>query len=351
MSDALGNATISRLGVSLVCGEIREFPAWVRAIEAAGFDAIGFGDSPSLYPETYVQATIVAQNTSRVLFGPRVTNPVTRHPVVTASAITAADELSGGRAMLGIGVGDSAVHSIGERKATLTELREYVLTLKRLFANGEAEYRGKLVRFPYAQREIPVYLAASGPRGLALAGEIADGVIIGGGIGPELCAEAREFIAVGAERAGRSIDDLDVWWLIGASIARSGDEAVDAIKTHLAAAANACFRGGLDDKGVPDDVEPLLQRLIDGYDFMEHELPGATRGNVRLVEELGLTDYLAERFAVTGTAQEFADRVRAAESWGADALWFTMPLPDKIGFLDAMREQVVPRLREGNVAH
>jgi 5,10-methylenetetrahydromethanopterin reductase len=340
--------TAPRLGVSLVCAEIREFPAWVRAIEAAGFDAIGFGDSPSLYPETYVQATIVAQNTSRVMFGPRVTNPVTRHPVVTAAAITAADELSGGRAMLGIGVGDSAVHSIGERKATLAELREYVLTLKALFAHGEAEYRGKLIRFPYAQREIPIYLAASGPKGLALAGEIADGVIVGGGIGPELCALARGFIEVGAERAGRSVDDLDVWWLIGASI---GDDAVDAIKTHLAAATNACFRGGLEDKGVPEDVKPLLQKLIDGYDFTEHELPGATRTNVRLVEELGLTKYLAERFAVAGTPEEFAERVRVAASWGADALWFTMPLPDKIGFLDAMRDHVVPRLREGVVGN
>lgn len=335
-----------RLGVSLVCAQIRDLPAWARAIEDAGFDLIGFGDSPSLYPETYVQAAIVAQNTSRVRFGPRVTNPVTRHPVVTASAITAADELSGGRALLGIGVGDSAVHSIGERKATLAELREYVLTLKRLFRDGEAEYRGKHVRFPYAHREIPVYVAASGPRGLALAGEIADGVIVGGGLGPDLVARSREFIAAGTRRAGRSADDLDVWWLMGASIAGSRADAVDAIKTHLAAAANACFRGGIGGKGVPPEVKPLLRRLIDGYDFDEHELPGATRTNVRLVEALGLTDYLAERFTLAGTPEEFTEQILRAESWGAESLWLTMPLPDKLGFLTTVRAQVLPRLRE-----
>lgn len=335
-----------RLGVSLVCADIRSLPEWARAIEDAGFDAVGFGDSPSLYPETYVQGAIVAQNTSRVRFGPRVTNPVTRHPVVTASATTAIDELSGGRALIGIGVGDSAVHSIGERKATLAELRDYVLTLKQLFREGEAGYRGKRVRFPYAKRDIPVYLAASGPRGLALAGEIADGVIVGGGIGPEIVADTKQHLARGAEDAGRSIDDLDVWWLIGASIGESHDAAVDAIKTHLAAAANACFRGGIGGKGVPAEVEPLLQRLIDGYDFDEHELPGATRNNVQLVEELGLTDYLAERFTLAGTPAEFADQIARASEWGADALWFTMPLPDKLGFLASIRDEVIPRLQE-----
>ena len=116
---------------------------------------IGFGDSPSVYPETYVQAAIIAQSTDRVRFGPRVTTPVTRHPVVTASAITAVDELSGGRAVLGIGVGDSAVHGIGQRKATLAELHEYVLTLRALFRTGHAEYRGHRVEFPFAQRDIP----------------------------------------------------------------------------------------------------------------------------------------------------------------------------------------------------
>ncbi len=169
-----------RLGVSLVCDRIREFPAWVRAIEAAGFDAIGFGDSPSLYPETYVQATIVALNTSRVMFGPRVTNPLTRHPSVTASGITAADELSGGRTILGIGTGDSAIFNIGEKPATLKFTREYILALKEMFAKGHTTYQGKRVVFTYTKRRIPIYMAASGPNGLRLAGEICDGVILGG---------------------------------------------------------------------------------------------------------------------------------------------------------------------------
>lgn len=335
-----------KLGVSLVCDRIREFPEWVRAIEVAGFDAIGFGDSPALYPETYVQATIVALETKRVMFGPRVTNPLTRDPSVTASAITAVDELSGGRAMLGIGAGDSAVHSVGLPKAKLDTVRDYVVALRGLFTQGRAEYRGREIRFPYAKRNIPIYMAASGPRGLALAGEAADGVIVGGGVSQELVAEARRHIDRGAAAAGRDPSTIDVWWLMGASIAADRDTAIDAIGTHLAAATNACFRGGFDGKLVPEEVEPRIRALVERYDFDEHELPGATRNNVRAIEELGLKDYLAERFVVAGPPDDFARQIELAASWGADQLWFTMPLPDKFAFLDAMRDVVVPSLAQ-----
>jgi 5,10-methylenetetrahydromethanopterin reductase len=334
-----------RLGVSLVCREIGELSKWARAIEAAGLDMIGFGDSPSVYPETYVQGAIVAANTERVRFGPRVTTPVTRHPVVTASAMTALDQLSGGRAVLGIGVGDSAVHGIGHRKATLTELSEYVAALRSLFRTGSAEYCGKRVEFPYAARDIPIYLAASGPKGLQLAGEIADGVIVGGGISRELIEIARRQISLGAERSGRTLDDLDLWWLAGASIAGTREAAVEAIKTHLAAAANAIYRTGTLGKAVPKELEPGVRELVSRYDFNEHELADPGSGNVRLVEELGLTDFLARRFAFAGTPDQFADQILEAYRWGATGLWMTMPLPDKLGFLSSVRDDVRPRLQ------
>ncbi|MDO8532794.1 MAG: LLM class flavin-dependent oxidoreductase [Dehalococcoidia bacterium] len=334
-----------RLGVSLVCDRIREFPAWVRAIEAAGFDAIGFGDSPSLYPETYVQATIVALNTSRVMFGPRVTNPLTRHPSVTASGITAADELSGGRAMLGIGTGDSAIFNIGEKPATLKFMREYIVALKEMFAKGHTTYQGKRVVFTYTRRRIPIYMAASGPNSLRLAGEICDGVILGGGIQRDLIPLTHKYLREGARKAGKRLEDLDIWWLIGASIAPTKEQAVDNIKTHLAAATNASFRLGVKEKGLPDKLIPAIQKLIQQYDFSEHEHSGSGKKNVRMVDELGLTEYLADRFTIAGPPEEFARRVRDMASWGANQLWFTMPLPGKYGFLDAMRDGVMPRLR------
>jgi 5,10-methylenetetrahydromethanopterin reductase len=335
---------MSRLGVSLVCAQIEELGGWVEAIEEAGFDAIGFGDSPALYPETYVQATIVAQRSRRAMFGPRVTNPVTRHPSVTASAMAAVDRLGGGRAVLGIGLGDSAVHTVGTPRATIAELEAYVRALRELFQTGETTYRGSSMRCPYALRPVPIYISASGPRGLALAGELADGVIVGVGVLPELVETALGHIDAGARRAGRSLEDLDIWWLMGAGIGPSRTDAVESIKTHLAAAANAAFRGAWQGKGVPPELEPALRDLVEGYDFGEHELPGAGRRNVSAIEDAELTEYLAQRFAVAGTATEFAEHVRRAASWGADQLWLTMPLPDKYGFLAEVRDTVQPLL-------
>ncbi|MDO8531760.1 MAG: LLM class flavin-dependent oxidoreductase [Dehalococcoidia bacterium] len=334
-----------KLGVSLVCDRVREFGAWVRTAEDAGFDRVGLSDSPSLYPETYVTGTIAALNSTRLKFGPRVTNPVNRHPSVTASAITAIDELSGGRCFLGMGTGDSAVFNIGLAPATVAQMREYILALKAMFAHGRAEYQGRSILFSYAKRQIPIYLAASGPRTLRLAGEICDGVVIGWGLGRELIPLAMRHLREGAEAAGRKVEDIDVWWLIGASIAGNKREAVDAIKTHLAAQPNQAFRLGIQNKGIPADLLPKLQRLIAEYEFSEHVKPGKERKNVRLVEELGLTDYLADRFSVAGTPEEFADRVQELASWGARQLWFTMPLPDKLGFLNTVGARVIPRLR------
>jgi 5,10-methylenetetrahydromethanopterin reductase len=335
-----------RIGVSLVCDRIRELGGWVEAIEAAGFDAIGFGDSPSLYPEAYVQGTVVALHSRRVMFGPRVTNPLTRHPLVTASAIATLHELSGGRAVLGIGAGDSAAHGVGERPATLAQLREYVVALQALLKHGRAEYQGRSVGFRAIDGHVPIYLAASGPRSLELAGELCDGVIVGTGVVPELVLDVHARLAAGAARAGRRLEDLDVWWLMGASIAGTRDVARAAIATHLAAGSNACFRSGFAGKGVPEAVLPRLRELVERYDYEEHELPGEGRGNVRRVHELGLFDYLADRFAVAEDGPGFAARLEQLAAWGADQIWFTMPLPDKYGFLDAVRTDVMPHLRE-----
>ena len=291
-----------------------------------------------------MQATVVATATDRVLLGPRVTNPVTRHPSVAGSAMVAVDQLSAGRAVFGIGVGDSAVHSIGSPSATLADLRGYVLALKDAFAIGKGVYRGQSFHLRGVERCIPIYLAASGPRGLALAGEIADGVIIGCGVNEQLVPWALDHLARGAAKAGRSVGDLDVWWLLGASIATTDTAAREAIRPFLASVANASFRGALTGKGVPAELEPAMRRLIEQYDFNEHALSGPRRRNGLLVDELRLTGYLLERFAVAGTFDTFTSRIKHAARLGANQLWFTMPLPDKLGFLRTLQCHVIPQL-------
>jgi 5,10-methylenetetrahydromethanopterin reductase len=342
---------VSKLGVSLVCAEIDKLAGWVRAMEDAGIDAIGFGDSPALYPEMFVQGSIVATNSSRAMFGPRVTNPVTRHPSVMASGMSALQRLSDGRAVLGIGLGDSAVHTMGLPRASIADLEEYIRALRGLFTSGTATYRGVPISCPYAGVPVPIYVAASGSRGLRLAGRLADGVIVGLGVRPELVDHALSQIEAGAAQAGRRLDDLDIWWLMGASIAPSRPEAVEAIKTHLSAAANAAFRGSWTDKLIPADLEADVRALVQAYDFSQHELPDTGGHNISALRDEDLTAYLADRFAIAGTAEQVAGQITAAASWGADQLWLTMPLPDKLGFLASMRDQVIPLVRAADDRH
>ena len=104
-------------GVTLLPNAIDEFLSWCRTSEESGFDTIGVGDSQSLYREVFITSALCAGVTERVKFGPRVINPMTRHPAVAASGAATLAEIAPGRAVLGIGSGDSAVHNAGVRPA------------------------------------------------------------------------------------------------------------------------------------------------------------------------------------------------------------------------------------------
>src|SRR5581483_1762630 len=166
------------------------FDGWgdlCRETEDAGFDWLGVADSQSVFRELYVALTLAVLHTRRLRLGPLVTNPLTRHLVVTASAMASVDEVAGGRAVLGLGSGDSAIHTIGAPPATLAGLEESIVTLGRLTAGETIERAGgagraRRWRVHRATRRIPIYLAAEGPRTLELAGRVADGVIVGLGI-------------------------------------------------------------------------------------------------------------------------------------------------------------------------
>ena len=103
----------ARFGIVLLPETLTGWGDLCREVEDAGFEWLGVADSQSVFREMYVALTVAALHTRRVRLGPLVTNPLTRHLVVTASAIASVDELSGGRAVLGLGSGDSAIYTIG----------------------------------------------------------------------------------------------------------------------------------------------------------------------------------------------------------------------------------------------
>jgi 5,10-methylenetetrahydromethanopterin reductase len=310
---------------------IADFGPLCREAEECGFDLLGVADSQSVFRELYVALTVAALNTRRVRLGPLVTNPLTRHLVVTASAISTIDELSGGRALLGIGSGDSAIFTLGAPPATVAGLEDATVTLNRLTRGEPIDRDGRIWRVHRSTRRVPVYLAAEGPRTLELAGRVADGVIVGLGLTPEVIRLSLAAIERGAHAAGRTLADLDVWWFAKTNVAETRAAAVAPITMALAASANHAFRFTLEGKGVPPDLHEKIRGLQREYNAHHHEIAGA--GNAGLTERWGLTDFLVERFGIVGTPDDCVTQVRRARAAGAHQFIITSFVPDPRAFM------------------
>lgn len=332
-----------RCGVLFLPRRIADVAEHARLAEAAGFDLVGIGDSQSLFQEVYVSLAVASLHTSRARLGPTVTNPLTRHPAVTAAAIASVNELSAGRAFLGIGTGDSAVLNLGLRPIKVDELREYVKTVRALWSRTPTVYRGATVRIEWARQPVPIFLAAEGPRTLRLAGEVADGVIVGTGLLPEVIADSIERIHEGARAAGRDPEAIEIWFLVKACLAESQSTALEEIKMALAASAHHAFRFTLEGKRVPAELVAPIERLKAAYRPHAHESLGPSP-NARLVDELGLGEYLAERFAVAGTPSQVSKRIRELAHAGAARLLVTAIVKEPGAFLARWRDQVRPAL-------
>ena len=199
-----------KFGVTLFPNNLEDIANGARLAEELGFDYVGIADSQSLARELYVALSVVAMSTERVMLGPTVSNPLTRHPAVAASAIASVNELSRGRAFLGIGSGDSAVLNLGLRPARLAELHHYIQSVREMLAGETSEYRGDQAHVRWANAAVPIAMAAEGPRTLAMAGAVADAAIIHTGLTGEVLRDTVARIREGERAAGREEGATDV---------------------------------------------------------------------------------------------------------------------------------------------
>jgi 5,10-methylenetetrahydromethanopterin reductase len=332
-----------RFGVSLVCDDIEAYPSWVRTVEQSGYSIIGLTDSPALYYDTYVTGSLCALNTRDVLFGPRVTNPLSRHPVVTACAIASLNALSHGRAILGIGTGDSAVQAIGRRPASLRDLEEYVRVVRSVLGGERYPVNGRHLSIPWAENHpVPIYIAAAGPNALELAGRIGDGVIIGSGILPEVIQESIRRIKRGAEAAGRDWKSLDLWWTCGCRIEVDRATADDRLLSLTAAILNSQFQVSLEGKSLPDALRDDVAFLVSHYEFNDHVKIGGSTSNAALLESLPeLRNYASRRYTIGGTPDDCVRQIREAAGAGAKQFWLTAPFADRMAFVVQFGSEVL----------
>ena len=324
------------LGVAIVSTNIQEYIQQVRMLDDAGIAMIGSGDSQALYHEQFIRTALAAEHSRHARVGTWITNPITRHPAVTAAAIATVDDIAPGRAFLGVGTGDSTVYNANLRPASLATLERFVDTVRELHQAGVSRWRGKECYLGWPKRRIPIGMAVSGPRAIRLAGKIADIVWVCFGIQEEQIALAREYLAEGAKVAGRSLSDIDVWWMVQFNIAENRGEALEPIKANLATSGHIIFRYGLDGKAVPHQYQAAAQELARRYQPTRHF------DNIGLTDDLGLTDYLAGRLAIAGTVEDSIQHIKDLEKLGADQLFFYTALSNKENLLQQLAKQVIP---------
>ncbi len=334
-----------KFGVTMFPNNLEDVARGARLAEAMGFDHVGVADSQSLARELYVSLGVVAASTERVLLGPTVSNPLTRHPAVAASAIASINELSKGRAFLGLGSGDSAVLNLGLRPARLAELHHYIQSVREMLAGDTAEFRGDRAHVRWSSTAIPIAMSAEGPRTLAMAGSVADAAIIHTGLTPNVLQDTVARIREGERAAGREEGSASVWAFAKCNIADDPGEAVDEIKMALAASGHHAFRFTLEGKNVPEQFREAVSVLHREYEAAEHEQVGQTR-NSTLTDELGLTDYFADRFAIVGTPEQCRAKTRAIFDAGVDVLLITAIGPSPETIIRRYGEEVIAPLRQ-----
>ena len=332
-----------KFGVGIIPHDLNETEISAKLAETQGFDSIGIPDSQSLWRELYLSLSVVANATSKVRIGPTVTNILTRHPAVAASAIATLNEISDGRAFLGIGSGDSAILNLGLRPAKMTDMREYIQAVRVILSGQPYNYKGRSIHVQWSENPVPIVMSAEGPKTLHMAGGIADAVIVHSGLTKDVLADTVARVREGEKAAGRPEGSAEVWAFAKCNISDKREDAVDEIKMALAASGHHAFRFTLEGKKVPEELEEAVMTLQGEYVATEHEQLGHTR-NSSLVDELGLTDFLADRFAVVGTPDECLEKVRTIQDSGVDSLLILAISSDSDNIIRRFGQEVIARL-------
>ena len=310
-----------------------------RLGEETGFDLIGIADTPGNALDPWVAMTLAAAATSRVALATCVTNLVTRHPSITASAAASVDAAAGGRTILGVGAGHSGVANVGGVPSRAADLREGLTFLKAALSGAPASWRGAPTHLPWIKRPVPVYAAASGPAALRAVGAAADGAFVNYGLGAQHVSRVRGLIAEGAAEARRPASEIDVWSIACLDVAERREDALEKLGNILGFVAAYILGPDPAGRGVPPDLVPAVHELRATYTTRQRDMDPA------LTRRLGLFDYLRARLAIAGTPDDCVAQVRAAEAAGVTQLMFTVSLAaDPERAVELFGKAVLPRL-------
>ncbi len=319
---------------------VEMYPELAQRAEQAGFDAFWVSDDLFLR-SVWIVLAAAARTTSRIQLGTCIVNPYTQHPAEIAMAAATLDELSRGRALLGISSGaDDFLGWVGIRaEHPVTAISETIGALRRLFDGHRLHPAGGFIGawtseayLRFATRRIPIYVGAMSPRMLALIGSDADG-----GLPllfpPEGFAEALGYIRHGAATAARDVSEVDVAACIWCSVSADRRAAERALREKVAYYGHALSARILEHLGVARaEFEPIQRAMMVDRD-PERAMAMVTPKMLRI--------------GVVGTAEDLIPRLEGLVALGARHLSFGPPLgPDPFEAIDVLGRQVLPRFAE-----
>ncbi len=238
---------------------------------------------------------------------------------------------------MGIGVGESSIRTLGLKPDGLAALENKIGALRALMNGEEVEWEGNSFRLTWPQCRVPVVMACSGPKSLQLGGRVADGVLFRVGADPAFVRYALDNIRIGAEQAGRKLDDVELYMRVATSVSSDRVKAREEIKGYAAVAAGTVF------KTVPreyfrDELWQELDEFKASYDYFEH---GSNQARHR---EL-LTDTILDAISISGTPEEAVPRFQEIIDMGVHNFVWPANMPDAMHFLCEFAEKVMPNVK------
>ncbi len=329
--------------------------ALAQQAEAAGFSYGWVFDSHVLWQDPYTMLTLIASGTERMRLGTCVTNPAVRDVTVTASALATLNRISGGRMDLGIGRGDSSRRVLGKKPTTLADLEAATLKIRALATGQEVAHEEQPVRLPWACQDpcgpacagrcdeapqLPIWIAAYGPKALHLTGRIADGVILQFA-DPNLIRWCLGFLHEGARAAGRDPARIKVMAAAPVWVSDDLEIARERVRWFPALVSNHVvdLLSRYDLNTLPPELTAYVSNRA-GYDYQKHAEVGSS--NAAFV-----SDDVVDRFCIVGPPAEHRRRLEELAAVGVDQFNIYLMSGDEEACLDVYGAEVVPAFVSG----
>ncbi len=300
---------------------VKEAVNRAKRAEALGFEAIFFADSQMNNVDPYQAMAMCAVSTKKIRLGTAVTNMVYRDPTITANSFATLNEISAGRAIVGLGTGDGPVYSLGRTATKLIDFEMGLRVIRDLLHDRgvdvpkSKERAGGNVQLKIGKRPAPIYISAEGPKTLRVAGRTCDGVILGTGFDLDVLEWAEARVIEGAKEAGRSPGEIDIMPAGMIVVGDDGELARKRVRARMANRAHHNFRFTMET--VPDGEAAGVKRFMDAFNISK---PIEER-----VDPDYVTDYLLERFTIAGTPNECVAKVKRLEAAGVKRVLLTPP--------------------------